>query len=75
MSTQETKLKAIADAIREKEGSTALIPAKDFPARILALETGGLPEGIRTISAEPNVTSRGAVSGGGRASDGPGVLV
>lgn len=75
MSTQETKLKAIADAIREKEGSTALIPAKDFPARILALETGGLPEGIRTISAEPNVTSRGDVSGGGMASDGTRIMV
>lgn len=75
MSTQEIKLKAIADAIREKEGSTALIPAKDFPTRILALETGGLPDGIRTISAEANVSGRGDVSGGGMASDGTRIIV
>lgn len=41
MSTQEGKLKAIADAIRQKEGTTEPIPANDFPARIRALETGG----------------------------------
>ena len=41
MSTQEENLKAIADAIRQKEGTTEPIPANDFPARIRALETGG----------------------------------
>lgn len=41
MSVQEQKLTAIADAIREKEGSTEPISAADFPMRILALETGG----------------------------------
>lgn len=41
MSYQETKLQAIADAIREKDGTTAPIPANDFPARIRAIPTGG----------------------------------
>lgn len=40
MSTQGNKLTAIADAIREKEGSTGTIPANDFPDRIRAIETG-----------------------------------
>lgn len=40
MSTQETNLKAIADAIRAKEGTEAPIPAADFPARIAAIQTG-----------------------------------
>ena len=40
MSTQSEKLTAIANAIREKEGSSSPIVANDFPARILAIETG-----------------------------------
>lgn len=40
MSTQGDKLKAIADAIRAKEGSSDPIPANDFPERIAAIETG-----------------------------------
>lgn len=40
MSIQEDKLKAIADAIREREGSSDRIVANDFPARIAAIETG-----------------------------------
>lgn len=40
MSIQETNLKKIADAIREKEGSTAFIMADDFADRIRAIETG-----------------------------------
>lgn len=40
MSTQGDKLKAIADAIRAKEGSSDPIIANDFPARIAAIETG-----------------------------------
>lgn len=39
-STQETKLKAIADAIREKDGTTSAIVANDFPDRIRAIQTG-----------------------------------
>lgn len=41
MSIQENHLKAIADAIREKDGTTAPIPAADFPTRIQAIPTGG----------------------------------
>lgn len=40
MSTQGDNLKAIADAIRAKEGSSDPIVASDFPARIAAIETG-----------------------------------
>lgn len=40
MAFQETMLKEIADAIREKEGSTGPIPAEEFANRIRALETG-----------------------------------
>lgn len=40
MSTQETNLKAIADAIREMDGSTGTISANDFPDRIRAIQTG-----------------------------------
>lgn len=40
MSIQQEKLAAIADAIREKEGSTEPIVANDFPARIRAIQTG-----------------------------------
>lgn len=41
MSIQEQKLTAIADAIREKDGTTEPIPAGDFAARILAIQGGG----------------------------------
>ena len=40
MSVQENHLKAIADAIRAMEGSTAPIPANEFAARIQAIQTG-----------------------------------
>lgn len=40
MSIQEGKLQAIADAIREKEGSTGTIVADDFADRIKAISTG-----------------------------------
>lgn len=40
MSTQETKLTAIADAIREKDGTSEPIVANDFPDRIRAIPTG-----------------------------------
>ena len=45
VSTQETRLREIADAIRVKEGSTEPIPANAFASRILALEMNRLPEG------------------------------
>ena len=41
MSVQETKMKEIADAIREKDGTTEPIPANDFPERIRAIQGGG----------------------------------
>lgn len=41
MSTQETNLKAIADAIRAKEGTSGTIPAGQFAQRILNLPSGG----------------------------------
>lgn len=41
MSVQENRLKAIADAIRYAENSTALIPAPMFPDRIRALKGSG----------------------------------
>ena len=41
MSTQGQKLTAIADAIREKDGTTEPIPANDFPERIRAIQVGG----------------------------------
>ena len=41
MSVQEEKLKAIADAIREKKGTTEPIKASDFASEILSIESGG----------------------------------
>lgn len=46
MSVQEKNLTAIANAIREREGSTGPIPAGDFAARILALPGGSGTEGF-----------------------------
>lgn len=40
MTYQENQLKKIADAIREKEGSTDFIPASEYANRILAIQTG-----------------------------------
>lgn len=70
MSYQETKLQAIADAIREKDGTSDPIPANDFPARIKAIPTGLLPEDIRTISLVSANSALGKVTGSGKASDG-----
>lgn len=76
MSTQETKLREIADAIREKDGTTEPIPANDFPARIRAIETGGkLPDNVHTITLTADPPEGGTVSGGGVASDGMTVTV
>ena len=68
MSTQEGKLKAIADAIRQKEGTTEPIPANSFASRILALEAGGAPEGVCTINLTTSDPDGGTVEGGGVAS-------
>ena len=68
MSLQETKLKAIADAIRKKDGTTAPIPANDFPDRIRAISS--MPEGVHEISVTSSDAAMGAVAGGGMASEG-----
>lgn len=65
MSIQETNLKAIADAIREKEGSTEPIPANAFASRISALEMSTLPEGTHTITLQASDPDGGTVAGGG----------
>lgn len=70
MSVQETNLAAIANAIRQKEGTTEPIPAADFAPRILALPSSGLPENVRTITVTSSDPEMGTVSGGGVASDG-----
>ena len=41
MSVQEENLRAIAEAIRQKEGTAGAIPAREFARRILALPSGG----------------------------------
>ena len=50
MSIQEEKLKAIADAIREKKGTTEPIKANDFASEILSIPTGIEPSGTIEIS-------------------------
>lgn len=65
MSVQETKLKAIADAIREKDGTTDPIPASSFPERIRAIPEGGMPEDVFTILVTTDNPEAGSVTGGG----------
>lgn len=48
MSVQQEKLKAIADAIREKDGTTEPIAANDFPDRIR-----GIPSGESFLPLDP----------------------
>lgn len=50
MSVQEEKLKAIADAIREKKGTTEPIKASNFASEILSIPTGIEPSGTIEIS-------------------------
>lgn len=68
MSVQETNLKAIADAIREKDGSSNPIPASDFPERIRAISS--IPKDAYTINVESNDSSGGSATGGGFLSSG-----
>ncbi len=52
MAEQEAKLKAIADAIREKEGSTGAIPANTFADRIRAIPVGANTNDATATSAD-----------------------
>lgn len=70
MSTQQNNFKAIASAIRAKDGTAAKIPAKEFASRILNIPTNRLPSGVYTINAISNNTALGSVTGGGYASAG-----
>lgn len=58
---QENNLKAIADAIREKDGTTGPIPASDFAERIRAIQGGGGDVSLEAIeiTAPPNKVSYG----------------
>lgn len=68
MGIQEQNMTAIANAIREKEGSTAKIQASEFAQRILSINT--IPSDVREINVTSSDTSIGSVSGGGYGSDG-----
>lgn len=80
MSIQGNYLKAIADAIREKDGTSGNIKASTFPDRIRSLQTGeSLPDDIFEIelsSADSfGSATAGIVSGGGYASKGVTITV
>lgn len=75
MSVQQNKLKAIADAIREKDGTTDPIPANDFPDRIRAIPSGVVPEGVYTITLETSDPEGGTVTGGGLVQEGMTVTI
>ena len=51
---EETTLTAIGDAIREKEGTTELVPVNDMATRISAIQGGGgdIPEEALTLSGD-----------------------
>lgn len=68
-------LKEIADAIREKDGTTEPIPAPTFPERIRAIESGGGGENDFTIEVTSNNPEKGSVQGGGLASAGMDITV
>ena len=69
MAEQQNPLKPlfkdIADAIREKDSSAEPIPAETFPERIRSIPSGGLPEGVHTITVTADTPEGGSVTGGG----------
>ena len=52
---EETTLTAIGDAIRGKEGTTALVPVNDMATRITSLQTGSNPV-IKSLEITSNGT-------------------
>ena len=62
---EETTLTAIGDAIREKEGTTELVPVNDMATRISAIETGGGGAGVpeEALSLTGNLNYRFAAGG------------
>lgn len=60
MSIQETKFKAIADAIRAKTGETGTIVANDFATKIASIPSGGYEPGQVEFGSGPTI----AVSNG-----------
>lgn len=53
---EESTLTAIGDAIREKEGSTELVPVNDMASRISAIPNGGLGIEIEITSTISNAS-------------------
>lgn len=54
MSYQEDKFTEIANAIREKKGTSALISANNFASEISSIETGITPTGDINITQNGN---------------------
>lgn len=75
MTIQASNLKAIADALRTKENTSAPIPAGELAQRIRSLETNRLPEGVYRITLSVNEPEYGTVTNGGLASAGITVAV
>ena len=55
MSIQETKFKAIADAIRAKTGETGTIVANDFATKIASIPSGGYEPGQVEFGSGPTI--------------------
>lgn len=69
-SIQETNLKAIADAIRAKNGTTDPIQASTFPDLIAAISTGMRPRLIvQTVAGATVTATKGEYSYSGTAND------
>ena len=56
MSIQETKFKAIADAIRAKTGETGAIVANDFATKIASIPSSGYEPGQVEFKSGPDIT-------------------
>ena len=56
MSIQETKFKAIADAIRAKTGETGAIVANDFATKIASILSSGYEPGQVEFKSGPDIT-------------------